>query len=193
MPVSPTIDLEWLGPFGWPGFESTLPPVPDLPGVYLPTFEYRGGYLICFAGITRRSVRSRLQEHTKQYLSGVYTVLDVDAIQEGARREIWHGFWMKQRPSERVALFEAHRDEIIASARRQLASFRVFMTGMKQPRILERLEAAVMNHLYQQPSPYCDLPDRGMMLAPRWSTENVITVNNICAHVLHTLPPQLEI
>ncbi len=185
--------LEWQGPFGWPGFDSGLPPVPRLPGVYLLTFEFRGGYLIYAAGITRRTVRSRFREHAKQYLTGVYTVLDVDAVRDGSRREIWHGFWTGPRPSERVAEYEARREEITAAARRQMTSCRIFMVEMNQPRILERLEAAVMNHLYRQPAPFCDLPDRGMMLAPRWNTEALITARNSCAHLLYTLPEKLEI
>jgi hypothetical protein len=190
---TPPRQTHWQGPFGWPNFESALPPAPSLPGTYLQTFEYQDGYLIYAAGITRRTVRSRLHEHTKQYLSGVYTVLDVDAVQAGTRKEIWHGFWMKPRPTERVAEFHARHDEIITSARRQLASFRIFVAEMKEPRILERLEAAVMSHLYQQASPFCDIPDKGMFLAPRLSSEESIIVNNTCDHILHTLPLQLEI
>ena len=38
-------------------------------------------------------------------------------------------------------------------------------------RFLERILAAVMNRLYAQPPPFCDVPDRGMMLAPRRPSE----------------------
>ncbi|MEA4884037.1 MAG: hypothetical protein VB144_10370 [Clostridia bacterium] len=50
-----------------------------------------------------------------------------------------------------------------------------------------------MNNLYRQPSPFCDIPDRGMMLAPRWDSETPIIAENRCAVRLHGLPLYLEI
>ncbi len=81
--------------------------------------------------------------------------------------------------------------------RKQLAGFRIFVTHTvdmsKGERVLERLEAAIMNNLYQQPPPICDIPDRGMHLAPRRSSENPIIARNSCAALLHGLPAFLEI
>ena len=142
------VDAQWQGPFTWPGIESDLPKVPAVPGVYLLTVDHRGGYLIYAAGITRRPVPDRLREHTRQYKDGVYNVLDVDALREGVRSVIWQGFWMKERPPERVAEFAARRAEIGAAVARLLAGFRVFVADVgTRPRVLERIEAAVMNHL----------------------------------------------
>lgn len=38
-----TIEVTWDGPYGWSGFESdnNLRPIPQIPGVYLQTFEYQ--------------------------------------------------------------------------------------------------------------------------------------------------------
>jgi len=188
------VDAKWQGPFAWPGIESDLPSVPAVPGVYLLTVDHRGGYLIYAAGITRRPVPERLREHTRQYRDGVYNVLDIEAMRAGTRREIWHGFWMKERPAERMAEFAARRPAIGEAVERQLTGFRVFVADVgTRPRVLERIEAAVMNHLYAQPPPFCDVPDRGMMLAPRWRSEGPITMRSTCAHLLHTLPAALEI
>ena len=62
-----------------------------------------------------------------------------------------------------------------------------------RPRILERIEAAVMNHLYAQPPLFCDVPDRGMMLAPLRPTEEPSTMRSACADLLHAIPLELEI
>jgi hypothetical protein len=50
-----------------------------------------------------------------------------------------------------------------------------------------------VNQLYHEASPLCDVPDRGMMLAPRWETEEPITVWNVCGRKLHGLPASFTI
>lgn len=187
------IEINWSGPYGWPQFEteSNLHPIPKIPGVYLQTVEYQDGYLIYAAGLTRRSIPKRFREHTCKYMSGDYTVLDIAAMQQGIRSEVWHGWgWSPEKRAE----FEERKSIILNAVRKQLTGFRIFVADVgTQPRILERLEASIMNNLYQQPSPFCDIPDRGMMLAPRWNSENPIIAKNKCAVMLHGLPPCLEI
>ena len=89
-----TIEATWDGPYSWPTYETEnkLPPIPKIPGVYLQTFEYQGGYLIYAAGLTRRPAPRRFREHTHKYMNGEYTVLDIAAVQQGIRKEIWHGW-----------------------------------------------------------------------------------------------------
>ena len=83
---------------------------------------------------------------------------------------------------------------ILDATRKQLIGFCIFIadTG-KEPRLLKCLEASIMNHLYQQASPICDIPDKGTHLPPRWKSENQITVNNNCSTTIHGLPASLEI
>ena len=61
----------WTGPYSWPGFETEgdVQPVPHLPGLYLLTFEYRNGYMIYAAGLTRRPVPTRFKEHVRKYMN----------------------------------------------------------------------------------------------------------------------------
>jgi hypothetical protein len=191
-----TIEARWDGPYSWPGFESEngLRPIPKVPGVYLPTFEYQGGYLIYIAGLTRRPAPMRFRQHTRFYMNGKCTVLDVAAARQGVRREIWHGWGYARKHREE---FEERKPEILDAVRKQLAEFRIFITDTvdmsREARVLERLEAAIMENLYQQPSPIRDIPDRGMHLAPRRNSESPIIVRNNCADLLHGLPAYLEI
>jgi hypothetical protein len=188
-----TIEATWTGPYGWPGFEreNNLSPIPNIPGVYLQTFEYQDGYLIYAAGLTRRPVPRRFRDHTYNYMNGEYTVLDIAAAQQGIRKEIWHG-WGYARKHR--AEFEERKLIILDAVHRQLAGFRIFVTDIGiEPRMLERLEASIMNNLYQQPPPICDIPDRGMQLAPRLDSENPIVVNNNCSATIHGLTAILEI
>ncbi len=195
-----TIEARWDGPYSWPRFESdnNLRPIPQTPGVYLQTFEYQGGYLIYAAGLTRQPVPQRFQQHTRKYMNGEYNVLDIAAAQQGVRNRIWHGWTYARKHREE---FEERKSAILDAVRRQLAGFRIFVTDMgrepwvleREKRVLERMEASIMNNLYRQPSPICDIPDRGMHLAPRKDSENPIIVRNSCAAVLHGLPALLEI
>jgi hypothetical protein len=197
MPESGARDMEmgvsWSGPHAWPGFERQGGPasLPSHSGVYLCTFEYQDGYLIYLAGLTRRLFRQRFREHTRLYLSGDYTVLDVAQLKNGVRSEIWHGWgWNAAKRAE----FAERRSEIEEAARRQLAACRVFVTDVDpQGRVSERLEAAIMNYLYAAPAPLCDVPDKGMMLAPKLDSEEPISVWNACGSKLHGLPERLSI
>jgi hypothetical protein len=187
------IAVMWTGPFAWTTFEpeANLPPIPNHSGVYLMTVEYLNGYLIYAAGITRRPIPSRFREHNRKYMSGDYTVLDITALKQGIRKEIWHGWgWTPEKRTD----YESRKVAIEDSARQLLAGYRIFVANVTtQPRILERLEASIMNRLYQEPSPFCDILDRGMMLSPRWESEEIIVVKNECPVMLHGLPRHLEI
>jgi hypothetical protein len=189
----PVLEVVWTGPYCWPQFASSdnPRPIPEHPGVYLQTVRYHDGYLVYAAGLTRRPIPARFREHTRKYMSGDYTVLDIAAMQRGIRKEIWHGWgWSPAKRAE----FETRRQAIIDAAKMQLRGFRIFTADVgTQPRILERLEASIMNSLYQQSPPFCDIPDRGMMLSPRWDSELPIIVENKCAALLHGIPLYLEI
>jgi hypothetical protein len=192
-PQQMEMQVSWIGPYSWPGFQEIngLSELPAFPGVYLWTVAYLSGYLIYAAGLTRRRFRVRFKEHTGKYLAGEYTVLNISEMQLGRRLEVWHGWgWT---PAKR-AQFAERQTEIREAACRQLAGFRVFVANLEASgRVLERLEAAIMNQLYHEASPLCDVPDRGMMLAPRRKTEEPITVRNICESKLHGLPASFTI
>lgn len=193
------IKVTLQGPFAWPKYDSgiiaSFDAVPtEINGVYLWTVEYCDGFLIYASGITRRSFHKRFREHTKHFLTGIYTIFDIPAMQQGIRKEIWHGFWMKKRTPEKQKDYERRRDEITFAAKEQLSTFRVFVAEVDPaPRILERLESAIMNELYMAHSPISDIPDRGMSLAPRWPNEPVIIVRNIMSVKLYGLPEYLSI
>ena len=187
------MEILLTGPYSWPEFETQtgLPPVPKHPGIYLWTIDYMAGYLIYAAGITRRTIPKRFYEHTIKYMSGDYNVLEMEAMRQGIRDLVWQGWGWN--PEKRVA-FERQKSIILDAVNDQLAGFRVFVADIgTEPRILERLEASIMNRLYSQPPPLCDIPDKGMMLAPRWDSEEPILVNIVCRARLYGLPQKLEI
>ena len=190
------IDVEWLGPFGWPKLGGKLKPLPKTQGVYLLTVEYQNGFLIYAAGVTGRPMPERFDEHTREYMKGTYNVLDIVAMKAGFRKEVWHGFWMgKNRSHEKQANFKKKQSKISNAARKQLTGFRIFTAAISNKRRRERLEEAIMDCLYKQPMPLCDLPDRGMMLSKSKPSETPLIVKNKikCSLALYGLPDCLEI
>jgi hypothetical protein len=187
------LTLQWLGPFAWPDFESenALPSLPSISGVYLQTFRVQQGFAGYGAGITRRRVAVRFREHTRRFLNGEYTVLDVSAAERGIRREIWHGWGYARSHREE---FITRQSEITEAARRQLAAFHIFVAAPgSERRLLERLEATIMSLLYQQPSPLSELPDKGMFLSGRRASEPPLHVVSQCVCELLGIPNQFDV
>lgn len=195
------IELQWEGPFSWPnrnfrGNEQFLDDaeVASRCGVYLWTVEYCGGYLIYAAGITRRPFIKRFREHTRAYLNGVYTIFDVPSLKNGIRNEIWRGFWFKKKLVEDKFEYENRSNEIRMATYNLLSNYRVFVAAIEPtPRLLERIEAAIMNSLYDSEAPISLIPDRGMALAPRWPEEQPILIRSKTSVLLHGLPEQFNV
>lgn len=186
------LEILWTGPYGWPGHENRLPSVPEHPGVYLLTVEYKGGYLIYAAGLTRGPIRKRLREHHRKYLRGDYHVLDIARLERGVRRLIWKGWsWDDAKRKD----FEKRKAKIYDALQKKFQGLRIFVADLGgKKRLLERVEATIMNTLYHfQPSPFCDIPDKGMQLSKRWRSEKPILAINSCKRKLHGLPTYFEI
>ncbi|MBN2352086.1 MAG: hypothetical protein JXD23_05900 [Spirochaetales bacterium] len=186
-------ELSWNGPFAWPGFEkdTALPQLPKTCGVYLQTFNYEKGYLIYCAGLTRISFKDRFIQHTRNYKNGKYNVLDMTSVLKGKRKLIWRGWgYYREHQDE----FLEKKTNIIKAVNKQLLHFRIFLAeNGNEKRFIERLEASIMNNLYNQPPPMSLIPDQGMFLAPRRGKEKLIIVKNKCDSILYGLPNYLEI
>jgi hypothetical protein len=185
--------INWDGPYSWPGFESHngLEPLPKSSGVYLQAFRHKNGYLIYAAGVTTRYFLDRFREHSRSYRNGEYNVLDADSAEAGVRLEHWHGWQYARKHRDE---FELKKDDILSTVETQLSRFCMFtLSSDYEKRILERIEAAVMNCLYDQLPPVCDLPDRGMYLAPRRKDEEFILLKNYYSERLYGLPEYMEI
>lgn len=183
-----SITFHVLGPFGWPKHENSLPALLDVPGVYLTTVRYRDGFLPYGVGITRRPARKRFVEHSRAYVKGEYNILDVDSAQQGIREVLWKGWgWTPEKRAD----FENRQSEIVTYARNQMLATCIFIVEMGVlPRLLERMEAAIANHFYTQQD---ILFDRGMLLMPRWETEEPVIAELQTACRLYGLPDVIEI
>jgi len=187
----PKVEIVWKGPFSWKGFEhaNKLTQLPDLAGVYLFTFEYKDGYILRSAGVTK-SMKSRFAQHTLEFKKGKYTILDVESAKVGERKELWHGWeYARQHRDE----FVEHKDFIMKALEQELAATRLFVTEIGEVRIRERIEFSIIQNAYVSKEPWSDLVDGGMALRGRFNNEVPIEVSNICSSKIYGLPESLEI
>ncbi len=195
-----TVELVWYGPFAWPGVPQyshlqnfATSAVAKRCGVYLWTVEHGTGFLIYAAGITRRPFRERFREHSRAYRTGVYTVYDAASLMRGERKKVWPGFWFRSRAVELEQQYQAREPEITSAAMRLLSSYRVFLAPVEPtPRVLERIEAAIMSALYAAGGVVAEIPDRGMALSPRWDNEVPFLVRSTTAELIHGLPAEFD-
>lgn len=194
------VELRWEGPFGWPGLrrkdglrELDHTALGAKCGIYLWTVEYLDGYLIYAAGVTRRPFIKRFSEHKRAYLTGIYTVFDPSSLRQGVRKEIWHGFWFCKRTAEKQQEYERRSGEIRLAAAELLVDYRVFVAALGSGSLrLERIEAAIMNCLYNAGGPASAIPDRGMALTPRWPNEPPVVVRSVAPVLFYGLPAEFE-
>lgn len=160
----------WSGPHDWPEVRQKSS-LDNLSSVYMWSVEGGKVFVVYGFGITKRPVRKRVSEHRRTTLRGKYTLLNLDAMKQGIGKEIWHGLWAGYDSDDRKAEFARRKDELQEGARQQMAAWKIFVAEVSDVRIQQRMEAALMGALYAAPKPYCDLPDKGMSLAPRRENE----------------------
>lgn len=171
--------------------------MPVASGAYLETYERteplderKTAFFIRGCGITTRSVRQRFREHTSCYLSGRYNVLDMDYVSLAQRKLVHQGSWWTKNLRAGPRLEGAALREAVD---RQLGMLRLFVADMREEkRIMERVEAAVMNHLYCSGQPYCDFFDEGTYRVVRRTDEQLIKVTMTSDYPLLGLPPILH-
>lgn len=200
------MDVEIRGPFCWlrssprgDPWLFTAPEARDV-GVYLWAVPYLRASLVCWVGFTTRRFEMRFREHTMWYLAGTYTILDTQELLAGRRVELWHGMWTGRRSVERVDEFLLRAGDLAPKTRELLQTFRVYLLPIElnapkkpQRRILARIEAAMVNCLYQAPPEIADIMDKGYHLEPRLPDEPPIHVDFKGGPELHGIPRSLDV
>jgi hypothetical protein len=188
--------VRFAGPYSWEGAgeDALFASVEGKSsGLYLLTAHSDGGYFIYSAGITTRSFANRLWEHTKEYLSGNYNVLDAKALRQGTRVVLWEGFWDARDAWQRLTDHRARWTQLVMRAHELLETFQIFVAPLSaERRVLERIEAAIMTSLYDGSGKVAALPDREMRLLPRRQEEEPIIVRVESDVRFHGLPAAFE-
>jgi hypothetical protein len=105
------------------------------------------------------SMKRRFFQHKREYMSGNYTVLDVESAKRGERKEIWHGWGYAKKHQDE---FLRHKECILRSVEDELASYHLFITEIADKRKQERIEFATIQNAYFSKEPWGDMVDGGM-------------------------------
>ena len=185
------LNVDWKGPYSWPKFEEVndLPQMPDVEGVYLFSFTFKNGYLVTGVGVTNSTVK-RIKQHNREFKKGNYTILNVESVKIGERKEIWHGWkYAKENQLE----FNEKREAIYSSLNLYLSEMKLFIAEQSHKRLRERTEAAIVYGLYVSKQPWSEVIDRGMYLNGRYNSEMPILTINHFEKPIFGLPEELEI
>jgi hypothetical protein len=199
MTLASEYHLNWQGPFSLmhPDADSCFDcPAISEPGVYMFAFRYRDGYLIYGAGITvKRTFAQRLVEDRRHLFRGEWTILDAASAEHGKREELWHGTnWTGYNSPERKAEGQRRAAEIETMARGMMRRMRVFLGPLpREQRLIERVEAGIMQRLYGSGAPCNQLPDIGMHLLPRRPNETIITIHSHAPAMFYCIPDKFDV
>ena len=184
--------INWEGPYAFPKFEklNILPALPECSGVYLFTCDYLGDLVLYGLGITKQLFKKRISQHGYAYNSGKYNVLDMKALKEGIRKEIWHG-WKYARSHQDE--YHSRKEEISIATEMQLQNTKIYIANIEEKRIQERIEGAIAFQLYASKAAYADIIDKGMNLKGRYNSEIPINIINNVDQKIFGLPRELEI
>lgn len=155
-PVPSTALLEFDGPFKLCGSrERTLfdQKVAQLPGIYLWTVRFQGGFLINYVGETGVSFCERMKDHMIQCMGGNYRVCDAGWLLKGERKILWNGMWRKG-TRDLMLVFVEKYVKLAPEIRAYLEVLDIFVAPVQvSKRIRRRIEGAIAFSLRQGPAP----------------------------------------
>lgn len=173
------LNLNWKGPYKFSdpnGIDIFTSPEGKMKGIYIWTIPFQKSYLTYYIGETKRSFRERLVEHMKEYLSGIYQIYDPDLFLEGKKEVLWKGMW-KNTPLTNMGMYLGKYAELAPKTQRFISLFEIFLIPMsEEKRIVQRVEASIANHLYDQEGVVGSFQDSDIRYSPRWDEEDPITV-----------------
>ncbi len=164
----------------------------ELAGVYLWTVPYNQSHLVYYVGDTGRSFAERFEEHTKEYLSGLYRIYDPDEFARGRKRLVWEGMW-KPGTQHRMGEFLFRYGELAPQIHRFLGLFQIFLGPFQgEKRLRRRIEGEIARSLHGQAGVVGEFQEKDIKnYARRRTNELPVIVRVRCSGPVHGLPEEL--
>jgi hypothetical protein len=191
------LTFEFQGPLSWIKSSANASifysEVSKLPGVYLWTVRTPIGELVYYVGETGVNFRTRMRQHYKEQLSGMYHIYDPEQFCLGEKRELWQGVYGKGGERDFYKFLDI-LPSLVPSLIRFVSIIHFYVAPMNcERRLRQRFEAALANHLYGQPGAIGAFQDKGIHYDPRLINENPIIVKIDCSQEVLGIPPELTI
>jgi hypothetical protein len=191
------LTVEFQGPLSWIKSSANASifysEVAKLPGVYLWTVRTPIGDLVYYVGETGVDFRTRMREHYKEQLSGMYHIYDPDQFSLGEKRELWRGVYGKGGERDFSKFLEI-LPEIAPILVRFVSSILFYVAPLNfAKRLRKRFEAALANYLYAQPGVVGAFQDKNIRYDPRLQDESPVRVSINCPQVVQGIPSELII
>jgi len=173
--TSDEIVVSFKGPFSWTKNDKCpnlfRQEVSNLRGLYLWTVPQSERELIYYVGITGRSFHKRMEEHFKEHCAGAYHLNEPEKLRNGNRKCIWPGFFdqtNKKNIAELVENYDNYARIIVDLSH----IYRFYLAPLElENRKLERIEAALAMHLYNQPGEVGAFQEKGVIYKARNNDE----------------------
>lgn len=108
--------------------------------------------MVFYVGKTSRPFSTRMREHLKEYLSGMYDIYQSSSFLKGERELLWEGMW---RPGDEIRFpdFLAKHEELWPHLSKMITAMRIHLGAIEggDKRLMERVEGAIALNLRQQP------------------------------------------
>jgi hypothetical protein len=189
--------LHFDGPFQWitpdPARSVFEAPQAGSPGIYLWTSRCADGYLVSYVGETGRDFRTRMQEHLREQLAGVYTIRDPEAFCSGSKAVLWRG--QLGRTAEPGGLVEYVRrlPDLVPALVGFIHAVHFHLAPTAcDARLRRRVEAALAASFRAQGGRIAAFQDEGVRYDPLLAGEEPVVVACSAAVAIHGLPAQFE-
>lgn len=189
--------LYFDGPFQWitpdPARSVFEAPQASSPGIYLWTARCPDGYLASYVGETGRDFGTRMQEHLREQLAGVYTIRDPEAFCSGSKVLVWRGLLGRSAEPDGLAGYVRRLPDLVPALVGFIHAihFHLAPTGC-DARLRRRMEAALAASFHAQGGRVAAFQDEGVRYDPRLPQEEPVIVSCSAAATIHGLPVQFE-
>lgn len=108
--------------------------------------------------------------------NGCYRIYDPVLFSQGKKELIWEGMW-KEGTKNRSGMFVSRLAELAPKIQQFLELFYIFTVSIEaEKRIVQRIEAAIANHLLKQEGVIGAFQDKDIKYLPKTDTEETMTI-----------------
>jgi hypothetical protein len=192
-----TMHLRFEGPFQWitpDPLRSVLEaPQSNSPGIYLWTSHCVDGYLVSYVGETGRDFRTRMQEHLRDQLAGMYSIRDPEAFCSGCNVIVWRGLWGNLAEPGGLAEYVTRLPELVQALVGFVHAIHFHLASTTcDTRLRRRMEGALAASFLAQGGQVAAFLEEGVRFYPRLSHEEPVAVACSSAAPILGLPSQFE-